>query len=181
MDLPIPLETQLFFLLATIAILSAALVVFSPNIIHSGFALLGAFGGVAGLYIFLSADFVAVVQILVYIGGILVLILFSVMLTNRIRNIAISNQSINRWLSIPVGAALAGLLAYVARYPSGRDAAGLDRHPWNVIPNADNSMLGRLGDAFLDEYLMPFELASVVILVALIGAAYIARREVRGD
>jgi NAD(P)H-quinone oxidoreductase subunit 6 len=179
--MPIPLETQLFFLLATIAIVSAAVVTFSSNIIHAGFALLGAFGGVAGLYIYLSADFIAVVQVLVYIGGILVLILFSVMLTNRIRNIAISNGSINRLFAIPVGLLLAGLLAYVARYPSGRAADGTEGPGWPVIPNADNSMLQRLGDAFLDEYLLPFELASVVLLVAMMGAAYIARREVRGD
>lgn len=181
MDLPIPLETALFFMLATLAVVSAGLVVFSSNIIHSGFALLGTFGGVAGLYVYLSADFIAVVQILVYIGGILVLILFSVMLTNRIRNIKISNEAINRWVAVPLGLALAGLLAYVARYPSGRGADGTEGEGWPIIPHGDNSMLGRLGDAFLDEYLWPFELASIVILVALMGAAYIARREVRGD
>src|SRR5262249_38740737 len=126
-------------------------------------------------------DFIAVVQILVYVGGILVLILFSVMLTNRIRNIAISNQSINRLVAIPVGLLLAGLLAYVARYPSGRLPDGTEGKGWPLVPNADNSMIGRLGDAFLDQYLFPFELASVILLVALLGAAYIARREVRGD
>lgn len=171
-----PLEALLFYFLAALAVGSAVVVTFSANIIRAGFALLGAFGGVAGLYVMLAADFIAVLQVLVYVGGILVLVLFSVMLTNRIRSIERSNESLNRALAVPVGLLLAGLLGYAARYPSGARGPS-----WPEVPGADNSMLGRLGDAFLDEYLLPFELASLILLAAMIGAAYIARREVRGE
>src|SRR2546430_13484712 len=76
--------TAVFYLIALITVVSAGMVAFSRNIIYSAFSLLGTFGGVAGLYVFLGADFVAAVQLLIYVGGILILILFAVMLTHRI-------------------------------------------------------------------------------------------------
>jgi NADH-quinone oxidoreductase subunit J len=78
------ISTAVFYLVAIITVGSAAMVAFSRNIIYSAFSLLGAFGGVAGIYVFLGADFVAAVQLLIYVGGILVLVLFAVMLDNRI-------------------------------------------------------------------------------------------------
>jgi NADH-quinone oxidoreductase subunit J len=83
----------LFAGIALLTVVSAAWVAFSRNIVHSAFALLGTFFGVAGLYVFLSADFLAVVQALVYVGGILVLILFAVMLTGKIGDVKVSNRS----------------------------------------------------------------------------------------
>ena len=76
-----PLEALVFYLLAALTIGSALIVALSHNLVYSAFALLGAFMGVAGLYALLAADFVAVIQVMLYIGGILVLILFAVMLT----------------------------------------------------------------------------------------------------
>src|SRR6059058_5136529 len=76
-------STAVFYLIAIITVGSAVMVAFSRNIIYSAFSLLGTFGGVAGLYVFLGADFVAAVQLLIYVGGILILILFAVMLTHR--------------------------------------------------------------------------------------------------
>jgi len=78
------ISTAVFYLVAIITVGSAAMVAFSRNIIYSAFSLLGAFGGVAGIYVFLGADFVAAVQLLIYVGGILVLVLFAVMLTHRL-------------------------------------------------------------------------------------------------
>ena len=74
----------IFYFFAFITIVSAAIVVFSRNIIHSAFSLMFTFFGVAGLYVMLNADFIAVTQVLVYVGGILVLILFGVMLTTKV-------------------------------------------------------------------------------------------------
>jgi len=79
-----PTYTAIFYLFAAITVFSAAFVVFSRNVIYSAFALLFTFFGVAALYVFLSADFIAVTQVVVYVGGILVLLLFGVMFTNNI-------------------------------------------------------------------------------------------------
>jgi NADH-quinone oxidoreductase subunit J len=157
----------LWYGLAAMTVGSAAGVAFSRNIIYSAFSLLGTFLGVAAMYIYLAAPFIAVTQILIYIGGVLVLILFAVMLTSHIRDVKISNSS------LPPGAGLAGLagmlvlLAYVGAAT-----------PWTQVAKTvmvDQST--ELGDAFLSTYLLPFEVASVVLLATLIGAVVIARDE----
>lgn len=157
-----------FYLLAAVVILSAAGVALSKNILHSAFALLGTLGGVAGLYFTMGADFVGIAQILVYIGGILVLLLFAVLLTNRIGEVNISNVS----AGLGVGAGVAGVLFAVL-------AAVAFETPWPVTEAAATPTTARLGDAFLREYLVLFELASVILLMALVGAMVIARRAVR--
>src|SRR5258708_14689439 len=86
-------STAVFYLIAIITVGSAAMVAFSRNIIYSAFSLLGTFMGVAGIYVFLGADFVAAVPVLIYVGGILVLILFSVMLTHRITDFEVTNRA----------------------------------------------------------------------------------------
>src|SRR5436853_7938138 len=88
--------TVVFYLVALLVVASAAMVAFSRNIIYSAFSLLGTFMGVAGIYIFLGADFVAAVQVLIYVGGILVLILFAVMLTHRITDVEVTNRAAGR-------------------------------------------------------------------------------------
>src|ERR1044071_6127244 len=85
--------TVVFYLVALLVVASAAMVAFSHNIIYSAFSLLGTFAGVAGIYVFLGADFVAAVQLLIYVGGILVLGLFAVMLTHRITDVQITNRA----------------------------------------------------------------------------------------
>src|SRR6476661_1463554 len=89
----LPLSAVAFLALAGLTLGSAGVVAFSKNIIHSTLALLGTFLGIAGLYITLSADFLAATQILVYVGGTLTLILFAVMLTSRIEEMKVSNPS----------------------------------------------------------------------------------------
>src|SRR5919106_1528818 len=102
-------STVVFYLVAIITIGSAFMVAFSRNIIYSAFSLLGTFAGVAGLYVFLGADFVAAVQVLIYVGGILILILFAVMLTRRITDVEITNRAAGR---IPA-VIIIGLLIYL--------------------------------------------------------------------
>src|SRR5262249_62151519 len=92
----IGLGDAVFYLIAAVTVVSAAGVAFSRNIVYSAFAVMGAFMGVAGLYVLLAADFVAVIQVLIYVGGILVLTLFAVMLTHRIGDVRISNRSVGR-------------------------------------------------------------------------------------
>jgi len=102
-------STAVFYLIALITVVSAGMVAFSRNIIYSAFSLLGTFMGVAGIYIFLGADFVAAVQVLIYVGGILVLILFAVMLTHRITDVEITNRAAGR---IPA-LIIVGILIYL--------------------------------------------------------------------
>lgn len=162
-------STAVFYLIALITVVSAAMVAFSRNIIYSAFSLLGAFMGVAGLYVFLGADFVAAVQVLIYVGGILVLILFAVMLTHRITDVEITNRSAG---TIPA-LIVVGVLAYLLI------DAGLET-PWAKAKQlAYEATAGQIGDQFLYTYLLPFELASLVLLAAMIGAVVLSRKEIK--
>lgn len=160
----------IFYLFAAMAIGGAAGCAFSRNIIYSAWSLLFAFMGVAGLYVFLGADFPAVAQVLIYVGGILVLILFAIMLTKQIGE---DPKLTNAHLALPVGAALAvatiATLTYMAVMA-----------PWKIeAAPSYQPVSAALGVAFLTEYLLPFEVASVVLLAALIGSVIIARKEIK--
>jgi len=159
----------LLFALGTLA--GGAVVAFSRNIVHSAFGLLLAFFCVAGLYVFLDADFIAAAQVVVYIGGILVLILFGVMLTERIDQINLSNAALKPtrgWLL---------LLAVLAVL-----ATAIAREKWLRLPGGEAvPTTGRLGDLFLSKYLLPFEVASLLLVVALVGAILVGRKEVRDE
>jgi NADH-quinone oxidoreductase subunit J len=163
---------MVFQALAGVICLSALITAVSTDIVRSAFALLGTFGGVAGLYAFMGADFLMATQLLIYVGGILVLILFAVLLTHKLQ----AGEATNRSVGLPQGALisliLVGLISRVAI------ATDWPKGPADATPNPTAA---RIGDAFLTDYLLPFELASVVLLVALIGAVILARREVRGD
>jgi NAD(P)H-quinone oxidoreductase subunit 6 len=159
-----------FYLFAVMTVAGAGGCAFSRNIIYSAWSLLFAFMGVAGLYVFLGADFPAVAQVLIYVGGILVLILFAIMLTKQIGE---DPKLTNAHLALPVGAALGaatiGTLTYMAVMA-----------PWKLIENPSyEPVSARLGVAFLTDYLLPFEVASVVLLAALIGSVIIARKEIK--
>ncbi len=156
----------LAFLLLILA--SAAIVAFSQHIVRSAFALLLTFFGVAGAYVFLFADFLAGTQLLIYVGGILVLILFAVMLTNRISDIRLSSESRGKGR-----AAFVSLLAF-----SGIVVSELCI-PWPHKPLPDQPTTAGLGEALLSDYLLPFEAISILLLVVMVGAAVIARRDWR--
>jgi NAD(P)H-quinone oxidoreductase subunit 6 len=162
-------STAVFYLIALLTIVSAGMVAFSRNIIYSAFSLLGTFMGVAGLYIFLGADFVAAVHVLIYVGGILVLILFAVMLTHRITDVTITNRAAG---SIPALIVIGVLVYFLIQT--------VRTTPWlkakEVVFTATTA---KIGDAFLYDYLLPFELASVVLLAAMIGAVVLSRKEIK--
>lgn len=159
-----------FYALAVLAVAGAAWVALARNIIHSAFALLATFLGVAGLYALLSADLVAVIQLLVYVGGVLVLILFAVMLTSRIGEARVSNTSFGVVPSAIVGALLAGALTYVAlSFRAGEPAPAL------------SGSTAAIGEALLGEYVLPFEVISVVLLAALLGGVTLARGPRRSE
>ncbi|NIM20635.1 MAG: NADH-quinone oxidoreductase subunit J [Candidatus Latescibacteria bacterium] len=158
-----------FIALAVGTTVGAGVVAFSKNIVYSAFALLLSFFCVAGLYVFLAADFVAATQVIVYIGGILVLILFGVMLTEKIEKVNISNQALKpfrAWILLIVSGGI--LIAAIVK------TNWITKAPLPPTPTT-----GELGNAFLTRYLLPFEIASVLLLVALIGAIIAGRKEVR--
>ncbi|MBN1944273.1 MAG: NADH-quinone oxidoreductase subunit J [Bradymonadales bacterium] len=155
-----------FWALAILTVAGAALVAFSRNIVHSAFGLLAAFFGVAGLFVFLSADFVGMVQLLVYVGGVVVLFLFAVMLTGRIEQVEISNLSRG---PLPALAVLIGTVAVLAVVAF--------QTPWG--PSGDMAAeptTAAIGNALLSQYLLPFEIASVLLVAALIGSVLLASR-----
>jgi len=158
----------IFYALAALTVGSAMLVAFSRNIVYSTFALLGAFMGVVGIYILLAADFVAMVQLLVYVGGILVLTIFAVMLTAGIGDVTISNRAVGTVPAVFTVSIAAMVMVYAIGRTHWHQAATV------VVPTTY-----AIGNAFLGEYVLPFEVASLVLLAALIGAIVISRHEAR--
>jgi NADH-quinone oxidoreductase subunit J len=165
----VPITEAVFYLLATFTVISALGVALSNNVMYSAFALMGTLLGVAGTFVLLGADFLGVVQLLVYVGGILVLTLFAVMLTHRIADVRVSNRAVGRPLALVlVGAALAWMVK-VATAAS-----------WVVKEATVPEPTTRgIGNAFLTDYILPYEIASLVLLVALIGAVVVSRKEIR--
>lgn len=158
----------LFYVFGLIVLVSGFVVVFSRNIIYSAFSLLFTFFGVAALYVLLAADFLAVTQILIYVGGILVLLLFGIMLTNRVISVDIKTGTINIIPAMVLVAVVAGTLA------------GLFYTTWKNTPAPSTPLplttTKSLGELIMTTYLLPFEIASIILVVALIGAAMMARR-----
>jgi NADH-quinone oxidoreductase subunit J len=161
------LFSVLFFIFGFITVASAFLVVFSRNIVYSAFSLLFTFFGVAGLYVLLQADFLAVTQVLIYVGGILVLLLFGVMLTNKVISVDIKTGTMQTIPALVLVAVIAGSLAGVF-YSMWRGTA--------TPPEGMVSTTKPIGELLMTSYLLPFEIASVILLVALVGAAMMARR-----
>ncbi|MEX0737420.1 MAG: NADH-quinone oxidoreductase subunit J [Bacteroidota bacterium] len=161
------LFTIVFYFFAIITLGAGAVVVLSRNIVHSAFALLFAFFGVAGLYVLLMADFLAITQLMIYVGGILVLVLFGVMLTSQVLDVQIKTGTIQTFPAVLAVSALAGTLVGIFWSTEWKTTAA---PPMEVTA-------AKIGEMLLTSYLLPFEIASVVLLAALIGAAMIARRE----
>ena len=160
-------EAVVFYVFAAITVLSGGVVVLARSLIYSAFALLFTFFGVAGLYVLLGADFLAATQLLIYVGGILVLLLFGVMLTHKLYDLDLRSEVTQFPAGIIVAAGLFAILTATALRTSW--AAGPGRPP-----SATTNEIGRL---FMSQYLLPFEAASILLLVALMGAAMIVRRK----
>jgi NADH-quinone oxidoreductase subunit J len=156
----------IFYLFAAVTIVSAFFVVTNRNIVHSAFFLLFTLFGVAGIYVLLGADFVAIVQLIVYVGGILILILFGVMLTNKIVNVEIKTDTIH---ALPASIVV-GLF-------TGAIGAAVLNTKWNVVETPDPvPSTAAIGSMLINEYALIFELLGILLLITLIGAASMARR-----
>ncbi len=160
-------EAIAFYVLGVITLGAGLVVVTSPNIVHSAVALVPAFLGVTGLYVLLNAEFLAVIQVLIYAGAITVLILFVIMLTEGGTGTRLRQRNEQGPIGATVAAAMAALLIAVATHTAWATGGG-------QLPRYD---AGAIGMSFLGPNLLVFEGTSVVLLVSLVGAIIIARKE----
>jgi NADH-quinone oxidoreductase subunit J len=178
-------EQILFVLLAIITLGSALVVVTDRNLFHAALALMVSFAGVAGIYVTLDAGFLAMAQLLVYIGAISILIIFAIMMTRRLMQAVEMPFNSQRWLGL-FGAIVTFvvLVVVIGRYwplaPSSETFLA-------SIPAVDSEVLSssvaRLGVSFVnpDAYVIPFEVASVLLLAALVGAIVVAWPKVEDE
>jgi NADH-quinone oxidoreductase subunit J len=162
------LVTQIiFYFFSALTIVSAAIVVFARNLIRSAFALLFTFFGVAALYVFAGADFLAAVQMVIYVGGILVLLLFGVMLTHTLYDLNLKAETFQFW---PAIAAVLAVFTILITF--------MLRVHWPVSTQQPAvQTTAAIGELLMKDYILPFEIASLLLLIALIGAAMIVRRK----
>ena len=159
-------------IIAALMIFAALSVVTTNNVVHAALWLAVVLGGMAAQYILAAAEFVAVSQVMVYIGAVMVLFLFGIMLTRAQigKETGLNNKS---WgLGIPVAVILFGLLAYVVL-----DAVEDDTIPEAQLTGANNEATLEIADAVLSPYLAPFFGMTFVLLAAAIGAIVLARKD----
>jgi NADH:ubiquinone oxidoreductase subunit 6 (subunit J) len=135
------------------------------NVIHSAIAMMVCFGSLAGMYLLLGAGIVAAAQVLIYLGAISVLILFAIMLTQAGDANIPAPFHRQVWLAALVAAVTAGLIGWVALSTD-----------WGGLPEAAGVVLSTIATALLTDYALPFEIISLLLLAAIIGAIYLARR-----
>lgn len=156
----------LFYLFSAITLVSAAIMVFSRNIVHSAFALMFALLGVAVLYVLLYADFIAATQVLVYVGGILILILFGMMLTTQGNTFNFNTITVNLIPASILSAGVAILLIFAHTTSE-----------WDITAPAEpDDTVYDLGTLLMQDYILPFIIVGVLLLIAIIGAILMATR-----
>ena len=162
-----------FYLIAAVMVGAAVVVVTSRNVVRAALALIVVFAGVAAQFILLAAEFVAVTQVLVYIGAIMVLMLFGIMLTRaRIgRDVDATND--HWWSGLITALLLVGVMAYALVDYYGGDKLPADRQ----VDSVAVSNTATVSDSIFAQYLIPFEVVSVLLLAALVGAIVIARKD----
>jgi NAD(P)H-quinone oxidoreductase subunit 6 len=174
MSIAITTQIICFTVLSLVILIGALGVVLLESIVYSAFLLGGVFMSVAGLYLLLNASFVAAAQVLVYVGAVNVLIIFAIMLVNKKEDLkAIENIKSRRIISTSICLTLLSLLIRV-------DLS----NTWGLAES--NASIGeestiRIGEHLFSDYLLPFEVASVLLLMAMIGAIVLARRDVMNE
>jgi NADH-quinone oxidoreductase subunit J len=167
-------QQLVFYLFALLTVGSAIIVVTVKNIVHAAFSLMVTLFSVAGLYVFLQADFLAATQVIVYVGGILVLILFGVMMTSGRLDMTLRLERGQLfWGGLVSLIIFLLLLSVITKTPQWENVdEGASQEPTTQ----------KIGEMIMQkEFLLPFEIVSILLLVALIGAALISRKEVREE
>lgn len=161
------MNLALFYILAIVAAVSALLVVTLRNIFHCALFLVLTLFSVAGIYLLLGAEFLAGVQVLIYVGAITILMIFAIMLTYQL-----SNKSIRQTNEQKVPASIIVLIFFAL------SVITMIKTAWPIVDiNLPEKNIFELGRQLLSTYVVPFEVVSIVLLVALIGAIIISRRE----
>jgi NADH-quinone oxidoreductase subunit J len=160
-------ENVAFAIIALIIVGAALRVVTTRNVVHAALYLVIVLAGVAASYILMAAEFVGVTQVLVYIGAIIVLFLFGIMLTKAPLGVMDDIDSDERWQGLVVAIALAGIMTY----------ALIDGFEDAELPGDQVQTTAEVSDSIFSTYLVPFEVISVLLLAALIGAIVLARRD----
>lgn len=166
------MDTILFLVFAAIAVVCGINLVLQTHPISSALSLIGVMGSLAVLYLLLGGEFIAAAQMIVYAGAIMVLFVFVIMLLNAGSERKLSKTTYAKWFGAPLLAVFVGLLAYLIR---------------SVLPPTEGVRFGAftggtargIGTKLFTEYLLPFEVVSILILIALLGAIVLAQKEVR--
>lgn len=163
--------TFFFYFLSGMAIISAILVITRKNAVHSALSLIVTLLSLAGLYLMLYAPFVAGVQVILYAGGIMVLFLFVIMLVSL--EISVREEQFNRQWHVGILASLllGALLVFVVL--KGRAIL-----PDRVVSMPETTNTQQIGLALYQQYLLPFEIASLLLLVAIVGAVVMAKKRI---
>jgi NADH-quinone oxidoreductase subunit J len=165
------MDVILFFIFAAIAVLAAINVVVQTHPISSAVSLIGVMGSLAVLYLLLGAEFIAAAQVIVYAGAVMVLFVFVIMLLNAGAEVRRGRSFMASLLGAPVLIALLALLAWFVQriYP-----AGVTVH-FGGFTGGSPADIGR---ALFTTYLLPFEITSILVLIAIVGAIVLARKEI---
>jgi NADH-quinone oxidoreductase subunit J len=165
------MDTVLFLIFAAVAVLCGINLVVQSHPISSALSLIGVMGSLAVLYLLLGGEFIAAAQMIVYAGAIMVLFVFTIMLLNAGTERKTLKTGYTRWFGVPLIAAFLGLIAFIIQ---------------GLLPKSEGVQFGRfqggtaekIGLKLFTEYLLPFEVTSILILIALLGAIVLARKEI---
>lgn len=165
-----PIQAGVYWLCTIVAVAAALVAAFSRSLVRAAFSLFFTLFALAGYYVLLGADFLAIVQVVVYIGGILALILFGVLLTNRAPSREPTDSRV-----IYAGAMGVAVALFIVLH------IAILRGAWKTLeaPAELTATTVPLGKLLLTKYLLPFEFISLTLIAALLGALYLARREDR--
>lgn len=159
-----------FWCVAIIVIVSAAVAAFSRSIVHAAYSLFFTLIGMAGFYVLLGSDFLAITQVVVYVGGILVLLMFGVLLTNR----SVEELHRDERRNFVIAGIASGLFFFLVLAQIIFSSNWGARRIAPILPNTQG-----IGHGLLTTYVLPFEFSSITLLACLIGAAYLVRRKER--
>ena len=166
------LDQLIFYFFSALAVLSALLMITRRNVVHSAIFLITALLATAGIYLQLRAEFLFAVQVILYVGGIMVLFLFVIMLVNL--DVAVRQEAFNRqtWLAVILGFVLVGQVALSLHF--GRARLDMPQRVAGALePNTE-----LIGQTLFRNYMLPFEIASILLLVAMIGAVVMSKKKI---
>jgi NADH:ubiquinone oxidoreductase subunit 6 (subunit J) len=167
----------IFYFFAGLTVVSGLFILFTKNVLHAVLSLLSVFIGVSALYVFAGADFLAVTQLVIYVGGVLVLMLFGVMLTNRETGAIYPISKHKYFISgIISGSSILGILVYLFVKNQNVFLSASEKST-SVSAATTTGTIRILGISLISEYILVFEAIGVLLLIALIGAAFIAGRK----